>query len=216
MEKTRLCSGRRFSVWLLAFGLSMGFSAGLLAEEDEVVVQVEVRIERGDRAGALNRAREKAFEKALDQSLPASMSAEERARRLRRASRYIESFRLVSQSEEAGVLRAEFACQVIVQTEESVAQLDRIQDRLANFVIEFSWVEPSRSASIEEVRAALEGFRSTKVVMIRMRDGAWWAELSSALEPSRVFRSLAAKFRGRAQLRLVEDPRELWGVEGSF
>lgn len=204
MEKRGL---RNFGFFLL---LCLSLFFGLEAADQEVVVEVEVEIEGNDLAGALDKAQNKAFEEAVARVLPVDLTADERAARIRRASRLIKSFRLISQDQEAGKLKATYTC-VVATGEESLNRAQRSAERSGqNFALELRWNEASESWSFASLSQALASIGSSRVIMAKMQHGAWWIEVSSSQPASSVLRSLNQQLRSQAQLRLIEDPREMW------
>lgn len=109
-------------IWIRRFGFSVVsaaliFCVALRAEEKPeiklVTVDIEMPIKGGDSADARKASQKLAFEKAIEQLLPENVDPKVRADRIKSASAYIKSFRVLDEKQEGEVLKLKYQCDVL-------------------------------------------------------------------------------------------------------
>lgn len=225
MEKTGICGHRLYSAGSLRAGLFILLFFSLISgdlfsqntetqTEKTLEVEVEVSIQGGDRASALDSAQNEAFRKAMSLVVPGSADDQSRANWIKSASTYVKSFRLLSEKEEAGKLITKYRVDLNLpdfsgQSSESSTQT--YEDR---FAVEFIWKDPKQAVSVTELQDKIEGEYSVNAGMIRMSRGSVWIELISRRSPESVFSQIKRDYLSVAQVKLYEDPYGFLG-EGS-
>lgn len=208
MEKRRLCDRRLFSFGFvsLLFGL-LAATPLRSAEVREAVVEVEVPVEAGNVAGAVQAAQVLAFEKAVMETLPSGLTEAQKEARIKNAANYIKSFRILSQSERSGRLFSKISCEVIILAGELSSE-NEDQSFRESFALEFLW-KSDQPILATELKDWIESEFKGDVRTMKLQKGSLWMEIRTPIQPERVYAGLQSRFRSRADIRLIKD---LYGI----
>ncbi|PIR21660.1 MAG: hypothetical protein COV44_12085 [Deltaproteobacteria bacterium CG11_big_fil_rev_8_21_14_0_20_45_16] len=176
--------------------------AGLEAQSRQVEVEVEVPIESGNLAAALDKAQLEAFKKAVEMTMPAGLDPVEQSGRIRNAATQIKSFRLLSQKEEAGNLFAKYSCEVVLGQAVPSQATPYYDER---FAVEIVWNNPKQSKSLGTVLQKIQSYPNLKLGLIRTQRGSVWVEVLSQESPEVLRANLRSEFGSASEVKLHRD-----------
>lgn len=185
----------------LTLGSSQVFAQGG-GKVQSITVDVEVPIESGDAASAIEKATQEALKKAVELSLPGSLSEDEKKKRLSSPSSYVKSFKPLEQFEQGGKLKLKMLAEVMV---DELAPSSLPTTSSGAIRTEWVWRPNAKALSILELRRILEKDFQATVGMQRLQYGSLILELISAQDPEVLMRGLAERFGRVAMIRKVTE-----------
>jgi len=193
---------RHFTLFIFVFGLAASVYGA--SNVSQVEVEVEVPIEEGNRAEALQNAQKKAFKKALDTVLPMDIEAAERKRMLRNASRYIKSFRLLKQKEVGNKLQVIYRCAVILETKKKAGPL--APTRPSGYLVEIVWNPQRQNISASALLKFMKKELQMNVESFKLSRGSILTTIPVTKTPSQVQRKISRYLENKARVR-IHEPR---------
>jgi len=176
--------------------------AGIQAQSRQVEVDVDVLIEGGNLAEALDKAQLEAFKKAIEMTMPAGLDPVEQSGRIKNAASQIKSFRLLSQKEEAGKLFAKYSCEVVLGQAAPSQSAQYYDER---FAVEIVWNKPKPSKSLGAVLQKIQSYPNLKLGLVRTQRGSVWVEVMSQESPEVLRSNLRAEYGSSAEIKLHRD-----------
>ena len=192
-------------IWIYCAGLFATFAlvhSGLEAAErvEKVKVEVEVPVENGDEASALDIAQKRAFEKAYAKTLSARLDPESREKKIRQAASFVRSFELIQKKVVGTNLQVTYVVDVSVGSA-STRGSDPYQ--YAQY-FEIVWNSTKQKVSSADLSRHLKKSNSADLQTLKMTGGSWWLAVSSRQSPNSIRQSIQSFISNRGQVRLSE------------
>lgn len=166
------------------------------------VVDVEVQIQGGNVADAKQMAQKLAFEKAVDQFLPSTMDQKLRSEKIKIASSYVKSFRVVDERQEGGVLKSKIRCDLIGLNDSNTAASPQGQSLLR---FEITWRTAATQLNSSEFLDFLKANQKLNVDSFKMGRGIFWVSLLTDRAAGDLRTQLSQFLGGLYSVRLIEN-----------
>lgn len=195
MEKIWVCCSRLLASLALVFLIVPSANA-----VEKIKVEVEVPVENGDEASALELAQKRAFEKAYASTLPASLDPESRESKIKSASHFVKSFELLEKKLVGSTLQVVYIVD-ISSGSSGVTGTDPYQ--YAQY-FEIVWNSNKQKVSSADLSKHLRESNSAQLQTLKMAGSMWWLAVSSRQSPQAIRQSIQGFVSGHGQVRLSQ------------